>query len=124
MNITQFLCDFYTDSHTDVSPSLQLDPDRTLFDQSNDLPYDMAWEFPRERLTFIKTLGSGAFGQVWLAEAEGLHGKDIILVILLLHESICYFLNNDSVSPLQIQLRKTRFFCEVVNKVSIVHTPC
>eukprot|EP00111_Clytia_hemisphaerica_P018541 TCONS_00054846-protein len=50
-----------------------LDPDRTLFDQSNDLPYDMSWEFPRERVTFIKTLGSGAFGQVWLAEAEGLH---------------------------------------------------
>ena len=34
----------------------------------------MSWEFPRNRLAFIKTLGSGAFGQVWLAEAQGIDG--------------------------------------------------
>ena len=51
--------------------SFQVDQDKTLFEQANDLPYNMAWEFPRERLTFVKTLGSGAFGEVWLAEAAG-----------------------------------------------------
>ncbi|XP_065668911.1 vascular endothelial growth factor receptor 1 isoform X2 [Hydra vulgaris] len=50
-----------------------IDPDRTIFEQSSELPYDLAWEFPREKLTFIKALGSGAFGQVWLAEAEGIN---------------------------------------------------
>nr|AAS79436.1 vascular endothelial growth factor receptor [Podocoryna carnea] len=52
----------------------QIDPDRTIFEQSSELPYDMDWEFPRSKISLIKTLGSGAFGQVWLAEAEGIHG--------------------------------------------------
>lgn len=52
-----------------------MDPDRSLFEQSSELPYDMVWEFPREKISLIKTLGSGAFGQVWLAEGEGIHGR-------------------------------------------------
>lgn len=60
--------------NNDYAFQTQIDKDRTLFEQSNELPYDPAWEYPRERLTFLKTLGSGAFGQVWLAEAEGIHG--------------------------------------------------
>jgi len=54
---------------------LQMDPNRTLFDQSSELPYDMVWEFPRERLNFMESIGSGAFGQVWLADADGIKGK-------------------------------------------------
>lgn len=50
----------------------ELDPDRTLFEQSSELPYDPDWEFPRDRLNFLKMIGSGAFGEVWLAEAEGI----------------------------------------------------
>lgn len=53
----------------------QLDPNRTLFDQSSELPYDMVWEFPRERVNFMKDLGSGAFGLVKLATAEGIDCK-------------------------------------------------
>ncbi|XP_068190077.1 fibroblast growth factor receptor 1b isoform X2 [Antennarius striatus] len=37
-----------------------------------ELPYDPAWELPRERLTLGKPLGEGCFGQVVLAEAVGL----------------------------------------------------
>lgn len=51
---------------------VELDPDRTLFEQSGDLPYDPDWEFNPDKLTMIKTLGSGAFGQVWLAEGVGI----------------------------------------------------
>ncbi|XP_019731770.1 fibroblast growth factor receptor 1-A-like, partial [Hippocampus comes] len=36
------------------------------------LPYDLQWELPRERLTLGKPLGEGCFGQVTLAEAIGL----------------------------------------------------
>lgn len=38
-------------------------------EQGLHLPYDTAWEYPRNQLEFIKVLGSGAFGQVWLARA-------------------------------------------------------
>ena len=38
----------------------------------------MAWEFPKQKLTFIKSLGKGAFGEVWLAEADGINGMELI----------------------------------------------
>ncbi|XP_077944699.1 fibroblast growth factor receptor 1b isoform X1 [Gasterosteus aculeatus] len=37
-----------------------------------ELPYDSAWELPRDRLTLGTPLGEGCFGQVVLAEAVGL----------------------------------------------------
>lgn len=37
----------------------------------HDLPYDPAWELPRDKLTLGKPLGEGCFGQVVLAEAVG-----------------------------------------------------
>ncbi|XP_063335018.1 fibroblast growth factor receptor 1-A-like isoform X2 [Pelmatolapia mariae] len=37
-----------------------------------ELPYDPAWELPRDRLTLGKPLGEGCFGQVVLAEAIGI----------------------------------------------------
>ncbi|XP_063745989.1 fibroblast growth factor receptor 1b isoform X2 [Eleginops maclovinus] len=37
-----------------------------------ELPYDPAWELPRDRLTLGKPLGEGCFGQVVLAEAVGI----------------------------------------------------
>ena len=51
----------------------QLDPDRSLFDQSIELPYDPEWEFPRERITIMRQIGSGAFGIVSLATARGVY---------------------------------------------------
>ncbi|EDO44510.1 predicted protein, partial [Nematostella vectensis] len=49
-----------------------LDPDRSLLEQCNDLPYDHDFEFPEERLVLGKSLGQGAFGQVLRAEAIGM----------------------------------------------------
>ena len=40
-----------------------------MFEQSSQLPYDPDFEFPRERLRMVKVLGSGQFGEVWLAQA-------------------------------------------------------
>ncbi|CAL1568075.1 unnamed protein product [Knipowitschia caucasica] len=37
-----------------------------------ELPYDPAWELPRNRLSLGKPLGEGCFGQVVLAEAVGI----------------------------------------------------
>lgn len=50
----------------------QIDPDRSLFEQSGSLPYDPVWEFPEERLILGEAIGSGAFGQVIKAEAVGI----------------------------------------------------
>ncbi|XP_061592074.1 KIT proto-oncogene, receptor tyrosine kinase b [Cololabis saira] len=42
------------------------------------LPYDLKWEFPRQKLRFGKTLGSGAFGKVVRATAYGLCSVDTV----------------------------------------------
>uniref|UniRef100_A0A8C9YZG6 receptor protein-tyrosine kinase n=1 Tax=Sander lucioperca TaxID=283035 RepID=A0A8C9YZG6_SANLU len=45
------------------------------------LPYDSKWEFPRQKLRFGKTLGSGAFGKVVRATAYGLCSADTITTV-------------------------------------------
>ena len=55
---------------------MQIDPDRSLLEQCNDLPYDPDWEFPEERLNLGDVLGAGAFGQVVRAEAIGILALD------------------------------------------------
>ena len=47
----------------------QRDNGVSLFEQATDLPYDVAFEFPRNRVRFVNLLGSGEFGEVWLAQA-------------------------------------------------------
>ncbi|XP_078051722.1 vascular endothelial growth factor receptor 2-like, partial [Augochlora pura] len=49
-----------------------LNPDLTVEDQADLLPYDKKWEFPSDRLKLGKQLGSGAFGVVLKAEAVGI----------------------------------------------------
>ncbi|XP_076382319.1 vascular endothelial growth factor receptor 1 [Megalopta genalis] len=46
-----------------------LNPDLTVDDQADLLPYDNKWEFPKEKLKLGKRLGSGAFGVVVKADA-------------------------------------------------------
>ncbi|CAH3127131.1 unnamed protein product, partial [Porites lobata] len=48
-----------------------MDASIPLIEQVNKLPYDKRWEFPRDQLQFGSVLGSGAFGEVYLAEADG-----------------------------------------------------
>nr|XP_045017620.1 mast/stem cell growth factor receptor Kit isoform X2 [Jaculus jaculus] len=45
------------------------------------LPYDHKWEFPRDRLSFGKTLGAGAFGKVVEATAYGLIKSDVAMTV-------------------------------------------
>ncbi|XP_073254166.1 fibroblast growth factor receptor 4-like [Porites lutea] len=52
--------------------SIQIDPNRTLLEQCNDLPYDPDFEFPEDKLILGQVLGSGAFGKVIKAEAIGI----------------------------------------------------
>ncbi|XP_005941952.1 KIT proto-oncogene, receptor tyrosine kinase b isoform X1 [Haplochromis burtoni] len=45
------------------------------------LPYESKWEFPRQKLRFGKTLGSGAFGKVVRATAYGLCSADAVTTV-------------------------------------------
>ncbi|KAJ8342037.1 hypothetical protein SKAU_G00319650 [Synaphobranchus kaupii] len=45
------------------------------------LPYDPKWEFPRDKLRFGKTLGSGAFGKVLEATAYGILKVDTVMTV-------------------------------------------
>ncbi|XP_025269674.1 vascular endothelial growth factor receptor 1 isoform X3 [Camponotus floridanus] len=58
-----------------------LNPDLTVDDQAELLPYDKKWEFPRERLKLGKQLGSGAFGVVMKAEAQGISENETVTTV-------------------------------------------
>lgn len=58
--------------HFDKGALENLNPDLTVDDQAELLPYDKKWEFPREKLKLGKQLGAGAFGVVVKAEAFGI----------------------------------------------------
>ncbi|KAJ7350230.1 hypothetical protein OS493_037693 [Desmophyllum pertusum] len=60
---------FTTPPLPDMIP--RLDASIPLIEQVNKLPYYKRWEFPRGQLDFDTILGSGAFGEVYLAEADG-----------------------------------------------------
>ncbi|KYM91172.1 Vascular endothelial growth factor receptor 1 [Atta colombica] len=58
-----------------------LNPDLTVDDQAELLPYDKKWEFPRERLKLGKQLGSGEFGVVMKAEAHGICESETVTTV-------------------------------------------
>lgn len=49
-----------------------INPDMSLDEQADLLPYDKKFEFPREKLKLGKQLGAGAFGVVVKANAENI----------------------------------------------------
>ncbi|XP_069676981.1 mast/stem cell growth factor receptor-related protein Kit-like [Periplaneta americana] len=53
-----------------------INPELTVEEQADLLPYDQSWEFPREKLRLGRILGSGAFGVVMRAEASGIVKPD------------------------------------------------
>ncbi|XP_076631740.1 PDGF- and VEGF-receptor related isoform X2 [Colletes latitarsis] len=58
-----------------------LNPESTVDNQAELLPYDKKWEFPRERLKLGKKLGSGAFGVVMKAEAQGICEDEAVTTV-------------------------------------------
>uniref|UniRef100_A0A4W5KR03 receptor protein-tyrosine kinase n=1 Tax=Hucho hucho TaxID=62062 RepID=A0A4W5KR03_9TELE len=55
-----------------VIESVSLDGHEYIYVDPIHLPYDLAWEMPRDSLVLGRTLGSGAFGRVVEATAHGL----------------------------------------------------
>lgn len=49
-----------------------INPEMSLDEQADMLPYDQKYEFPREKLDLGKQLGTGAFGIVFQANAFGI----------------------------------------------------
>ncbi|XP_001600926.2 vascular endothelial growth factor receptor 1 isoform X2 [Nasonia vitripennis] len=58
-----------------------INPELTVDDQAELLPYDKKWEFPREKLKLGKQLGSGAFGVVMKAEARGIVADESLTTV-------------------------------------------
>ncbi|CAB3981076.1 vascular endothelial growth factor receptor 2-like [Paramuricea clavata] len=58
-----------------------IDRNGNIHEQLQKLPFIPEWEFPRERISFARELGSGQFGIVWLADAIGIsafHPRDML----------------------------------------------
>lgn len=49
-----------------------LNPNLTMDEQADLLPYDQKYEFPRDNLQIGQQLGTGAFGVVYKAKAKGI----------------------------------------------------
>ena len=58
-----------------------INPDLPVDEQTELLPYDKKWEFPRERLKLGKQLGAGAFGRVLKGEATGILGEEAMTTV-------------------------------------------
>ncbi|XP_065214730.1 vascular endothelial growth factor receptor 1-like [Planococcus citri] len=58
-----------------MSAITSLDPDLDIAEQTFHIPYNKKYEFPKDKLEFGKVLGSGAFGVVRKAEADGIIKK-------------------------------------------------
>ncbi|XP_046651440.1 vascular endothelial growth factor receptor kdr-like isoform X2 [Daphnia pulicaria] len=58
-----------------------INPDLPIDEQTELLPYDKRWEFPRDRLKLGKQLGAGAFGRVVKGEAAGIDGMDTVTTV-------------------------------------------
>ncbi|XP_065214729.1 vascular endothelial growth factor receptor 1-like [Planococcus citri] len=58
-----------------------LDPDLDIAEQTSLIPYNKKYEFPKEKLEFGRVLGSGAFGVVKKAEADGIVTKGVKTVV-------------------------------------------
>ena len=67
------------------NPNFELDPNRTLMEQIEELPYDVHWEFPRYDIKFGPKIGQGNFGIVWHAKAKGIKVSGILDIYFTYH---------------------------------------
>ncbi|XP_028411444.1 fibroblast growth factor receptor 3-like [Dendronephthya gigantea] len=73
---------FYLFSYPPLPDFIEMiDENENLHNEIQRLPFIAEWEFPRERVKFVRELGAGQFGVVWLAEATGIssfHPREIL----------------------------------------------
>ncbi|XP_068907472.1 vascular endothelial growth factor receptor 1-like isoform X2 [Tenebrio molitor] len=67
-----------------------LNPNLTIDDQAELLPYDKRYEFPIEKLKLAEQIGSGAFGVVLKGEAKGMfeHEKKTTVAVKMVNRNI------------------------------------
>ncbi|XP_065669835.1 vascular endothelial growth factor receptor kdr-like isoform X2 [Hydra vulgaris] len=65
----------------------KLDPTKSIAEQIHKLPYFPEWEFPRNKITLKTCVGSGAFGEVYIADAYGIDDFDPRYKISMKHKA-------------------------------------
>ncbi|XP_014203976.1 vascular endothelial growth factor receptor 1 [Copidosoma floridanum] len=58
-----------------------INPELSIGDQAQLLPYDTKWEFPRRKIKLGKQLGKGHYGVVMKAKVFGINGKDQVTTV-------------------------------------------
>ncbi|KAJ8673404.1 hypothetical protein QAD02_004666 [Eretmocerus hayati] len=69
--------------------TVSINPELSISEQAQFLPYDTKWEFSRDRLILGETLGSGAFGVVVKAKALGIvtHQDVTTVAVKMVHRN-------------------------------------
>lgn len=95
-----------------------IDPNGFLDEQADLLPYKQEYEFPRENLQLGKVLGSGAFGTVVEAVAEGIlpHEEKTLTAVKMLKKMA----NNEVMRSLVIELKIMIHLGQHVNVLTLL----
>ncbi|XP_055918688.1 vascular endothelial growth factor receptor 1-like [Eupeodes corollae] len=99
----------------------QINPEMSLTEQADLLPYDQRFEFPQNKLKLGKKLGSGAFGVVLKAHAEEIipEEKTTIVAVKMVKPSADYDVIKALLSELKIMVHLGKHL-NVVNLLGAV----
>ena len=98
-----------------------VNPNTPLDEQVDLLAYDPRWEFPDNRIKLIRTLGEGAFGRVFLAEAIGIgeDGKSELVAVKMLKANSNFSQKKALIAELKILIHLGRHL-NIVNCLGAV----
>lgn len=93
-------------------------PELSLNEQADLLPYNNRFEFPYEKLLLKEQLGSGAFGVVYKAIAQGLIANEKESVVAV--KSISKLASNDKLKALVVEMKIMMHLGQHLNIVNLL----